>query len=579
MNMRHFWKKTSEFFVDIPKFHKEYPKIRGWPQAAEKYKCQDLLSISHKCATNINGHRIYLESDRYKIDDVVQKRIGVPILPERAGWYLKQRDDGRRNVDHNPWQIDTLCDDLKDISPIYNPQVFHSFSNSPCPLKLTLNQANTHVAIGFCDLRQLTVCEIDTDSVHKPIHIVAIDMSAYAIAKSMVIFQMLKNHSIACQSILEVWYSATWTQLTAKDFNTGVNAALKEMNADCQNQMYDQNHSDTTAKSTQTKFKKNYQSTKKRAAQVGDYLRHWQKSQGKNVAISSAREKWLESQNVGKTTHFNIASLKSVDNIFDMCDYKLTGDILARRNTKPSYGNVTMFDSDNISGSEIQRTQEESVFEVLRYNKQFSNEWQQCDQKLTQTVKSILLKDIKRLKKLVQNKIIEIEFIHGNVVPENKKLIDVIVSKQPTSINWSNCIDYMNKRQFHQIAQQIGVKNCVHHAYSMNWVQFTFGTFVFDYKDSNERKAIINDALKDIQNQWKCNGMYDIMRWTPVDNAVNYGSYSLATDEFYRWANYFRCWSDANINFINFDVIEYSPLLRTSLSIGFAWKYNDTFTE
>ena len=51
-----------------------------------------------------------------------------------------------------------------------------------------------------------------------PVRFIGVDMSIYSIAKSIVIYEMLKDKQISSESVLEVWYSATWTSQTNKDF-------------------------------------------------------------------------------------------------------------------------------------------------------------------------------------------------------------------------------------------------------------------------------------------------------------------------------------------------------------------------
>ena len=65
-----------------------------------------------------------------------------------------------------------------------------------------------------------------------------------------------------------------------------------------------------------------------------------------------------------------IASLEKLENIFDMCEFIITGDILPRKNTSSVFGNVTMF--DNYNSNQIKKSKCENIFHILALDEKFS---------------------------------------------------------------------------------------------------------------------------------------------------------------------------------------------------------------
>merc|ERR1712087_18430 len=103
--------------------------------------------------------------------------------------------------------------------------MFHSFSNT-ADRAVIIYSGQLHIAVGFCDLGLLTKCTIG-QSKSGPVRFLAIDMSAYSVAKSYVIAEMLKNPKISSESVLEVWYSSTWTAPTKSDFQSTLETIIK----------------------------------------------------------------------------------------------------------------------------------------------------------------------------------------------------------------------------------------------------------------------------------------------------------------------------------------------------------------
>lgn len=527
----------SQYTLKLPKFHELYATRRGWPKYSDSKLCQQLLAHAYETACAIKFHEMNLSREEFILTgpDLLKRLSGYS--PERIQWYTSSQ----------PGAIDTSVDldpEMIKHRP-YDDNMFHSFSNSPDQL-IKLFSGTTHIGVGFCDLRLLAVSTIH-QHVNGPVRFVGVEMSAYSVAKAYVIYEMLKHSDIIKEeSILEVWYSSTWTNGTSDDFIKGVEMVL----------------------ATIVKNKEN--------EEVIEYLTYWKQTQGKSVSVKQGRRGWLNARAKSKSMS-EVACFEKVDNILDMCHYVLTGEILAR-NENAVAGNVTMFDNSPLC---TKKAQNESVYHILEYNRRFTSMFETNRGNISKCIKNLLLQDITNLKSMVLNNRITIELIHGKVVPTNKKLIKKLSSMHPYSVSWSNCIDYIPKPQFHKMAKQIGNLDCVHFAYSMNWVMEVFGSMIIDYAGPqlvDVRKQLLDLAKQSIEMMWKLNGMIDIFRFPPITNAINFGTYPLVTQYGRVWYQHFvskkmvggyaKPCQDA------FRPLTYSPLNRANTVIDFAWTYD-----
>src|ERR1044072_2022894 len=91
-----------------------------------------------------------------------------------------------------------------------------SFSNMP-KQALVLDQGKVHVAVGFVDLDFLLRAQIvqNENSANQPNKFVGYEGSVYAVAKTNVIKEMMMGKA-PIRSIIEVWFSTTWTMETLK---------------------------------------------------------------------------------------------------------------------------------------------------------------------------------------------------------------------------------------------------------------------------------------------------------------------------------------------------------------------------
>eukprot|EP01126_Amoeba_proteus_P057134 TRINITY_DN7249_c0_g3_i2.p1 TRINITY_DN7249_c0_g3~~TRINITY_DN7249_c0_g3_i2.p1 ORF type:complete len:726 (+),score=118.74 TRINITY_DN7249_c0_g3_i2:115-2292(+) len=272
----------------IPPFHQTFPHQFGWPIGVDGKAGYKKLNNFWENFCSIKHMKHYYLSKHWKpsTTDLI-KRMGA-----NWEWYC---DPSRKFGD-----VCEIPGELKYVGEI----LFHSFSNTP-DFPQILHFGTTHIAVGFCDLGMLltsvlTVHESNPNSVlKKPCVFVGVDMSAYAVAKFLVVNSMMKNGA-STESIIEVWFSSTWTPGTYTEFMKALDTCRK--------------------KNTEKNVKL--------------FLDYWKTSC--MVPLQIAREKWLESSNV------EIVNMKREKDIFATCNYFLTGDVLCRSEL-PECGNTTMF--------------------------------------------------------------------------------------------------------------------------------------------------------------------------------------------------------------------------------------------
>ena len=134
---------------------------------------------------------------------------------KKLEWYFGERGKST-NIFH-----------ARDVEP-YESKVRYSFSDQ-CYRKEDLKCGTTHVAVGFIDLGILLSANLHdppSDSHVGPLRFIGVEKSPYAVAKSLVLWEMMKNipagkensqkidYLPAIRSILQVWFSATWDHPT-----------------------------------------------------------------------------------------------------------------------------------------------------------------------------------------------------------------------------------------------------------------------------------------------------------------------------------------------------------------------------
>eukprot|EP01083_Nonionella_stella_P292291 994171_1 len=527
----------SQFMDDhMPKFHQLFVKKRKYPRGCDVRKCNEMLRSAYEHGRTLKMHEFALfteEGDESLHGPMnLVKRLGSGDEASVRWYFTAEIGD----VDAHYFDLIIYVGYAKDK--------FMSFSNTP-ESRLIVYKDEVHIAIGFCDLALFPRCTIKSDKPHKngPVRFVCIDQSVYAVAKSYVIYEMLKNEAISNESVLEVWYSATWTAPTKHDFQKTVQFILK------------------TQKSLND-------------GDVLKYIKHWYHSQA--VDIKTARKLWMDSMTDMSAMY--IPSLAELTDMFDYIEYLVSGDVIIRNNPQPVCGNITMF--NNVTQCP-KKAQNESIYHVIDIDQAFGKIWKET-KSFKQAAQLTLLNKVKRLKDMMMNHDIVIEFIHDMVSSDNLELIQRLKALKPYSVSWSNCIDYIHPMEFHKIAKQIGNKDCVHFAYTMNYQYSIKGCNIIDYFSVEARKQLFKLSKEAIRNIWEQAQIAELFRFPPTDHPINVGSVSCNYGMVKKWIHWFL--SERNTNsYVGYNEdsvlpISYNPVQRTSMVAHFCWTYDPELT-
>ena len=123
----------------------------------------------------------------------------------------------------------------------YGTELFSNFSNFP-GRKDIFTWGTTHVAVGFNDLivllksrlagqsqDTLAAADAGTSASGANFRFVGIDVSAYSVAKTKIIWNMLMDKSVPIFAIIEVWFSSTWTREALEYFHIAVRNVVAEL--------------------------------------------------------------------------------------------------------------------------------------------------------------------------------------------------------------------------------------------------------------------------------------------------------------------------------------------------------------
>ena len=175
----------------------------------------------------------------------------------------------------------------------YSTSVFHSFSNA-ITRKEILTFGTTHVAMGFVDLNVLRDAIFNGEfSASGPLKWVGYEICPFAIAKTMVIIELLKHPSITPKAIAQIWYSATWADSVWNLFRTAAETLYRQEMSPSDN------------------------------SEVMALLENW--SSSTKVSLEVARSEWLRSIDVLSIA--DVSCLVQKEDRIAFLKYIITGDL------------------------------------------------------------------------------------------------------------------------------------------------------------------------------------------------------------------------------------------------------------
>ena len=518
----------------MPNFWMELKK-EGYPHGIVKQWADQYLRTAFEQAhglPHLMEMRIKMGNYEASPKDWI-KRIGIPDK-DKLDWFLNQP---RRRGDIFP-RDNTIS--------AYSPFIRHSFSNQAYR-KEVLHKGTTHVAVGFVDLGVLFAATLQGPPSPRyqgqSLHFLGIDMSSYAVAKSLVIWEMLQQTPVGsndgqrhCRAIAQAWFSATWSDGTEKV----VKAAIDRLHKKPPNNFPDD-------------------------VQVACILNHWKGAS--STSLKNARQQWSSHTSCARSS---IGYLERKIDRVAMAKYELSGDFALEG--PPVSGNMLMFDCPE--GTEPPAS-DETVFSAL--------DWKDVADLLTprktilQAAEEFALNNVSKVANWARNDLVTVSLVCAKV--EDK--VDLITGARPWTMSWSNVLDYMSPSEFHRLARRCSVHgDTIHFGYSMNWVIDVFGTNIIDFQGQppQARKEIVDVSNENVERSYKMLGWDRYLRLPPPCNPINTTSnYCLEMIHYKDWAKHFFNFGrrDGPCSVAHVEHTVGSPLSPTGGStVAFTWTYH-----
>jgi hypothetical protein len=370
-------------------------------------------------------------------------------------------------------------------------------------------------------------------------------MSSYAVAKSLVIWEMLKDtptnaidHDRHCQAIMQAWYSATWREGT----EVGVKAALSRI----------------LQASTQKTFDPN----------VAGILEHWSRS--RDMSLKEARLQWSNHASCDST---GISHMQRKQDRIAIARYELTGDFGVENSAR--IGNILMFNCPDGTPPLHPGESVFSAFDLKELAPLLSP-----SKTILQAAEEYALAHVSKLDDWVRDSLVTADFICAKV----EDMVEKIAVKRPWTMSWSNVLDFIDHDDFHRLARACSRHgDTIHFGYSMNWVVDAFGACVIDYQGRDQECTRARSDIVDLANT-NAHFLYKTLDWDkylglpPPCNPLNTtGHHCLELNVYRAWADYFFAigQQDGPCNMAYLEKILGSPLSNTGGStIAFTWTYD-----
>ncbi|KAL2919888.1 hypothetical protein HK105_200805 [Polyrhizophydium stewartii] len=377
----------------------------------------------------------------------------------------------------------------------YDAERFSSFGRAPCHYHRLFFGAR-HVAVEFGDLGELLARDLQPgEKPNGPLHWTGIDRSPYNVAKALVVAEMIQMQAVS-DAILQVWYSAAWSQRTHSSFQAALGNVL--------------------ARNDQPES-------------VAAILQHWL---GREVPLSQARDEWLESM----TPEYwaTIADLADEADRVAFASYVLTGEVL-----KATLGSTVMFANPSAVGV---RERDECFLRAIDPAALWNCRRNGAPDVITAAA-AILYHRITKLKEEVESGAVRISVRLGHVSPTEAGSVALVRGFEPSDISWGNLIDYHMPSDFHLLAQQCAEGNAsmVHFVYPRTWARDVIGTFARDYIGvrRDARLSMLRSGKHTVSNVYARRHISDYIISPPIRDAHTLIDYFLHTTYQKNWAEAF----------------------------------------
>ena len=392
----------------------------GWPVGLDSRAARAYLDLSfHQCQSLPYGMEMVFGQDDYEPSPGwLMMRLNDPS-PFSLMWYMTS-------------EVGDVCPEEPVVGCMYPSIVRHNFADMPYRNE-SFHAGKTHVAVGFVDLGFLLPIDLKC-SEDGPLRFVGYDPSAFAVAKTLVVWEMLTQKNgdggDISRCVMQVWFSSTWDQFTYEEFKSATSRLV------------------------------NGRGFGQRDTGIKKLLRYWATT-SRPVPIIEARKQWMALHMPGDSL---IAHLVLRRDRIAMTRYELTGDFGLAGD--PFCGSITMFDCPDGTPPSVSG---ESVFAALDPDPIIKDNLVS----IVASAENYVLSGITRMREWAQSGKLTVE-LHCKAVDHSVKEIAAL---RPSTMSWSNLMDYFNSTMFHVIARGCSTNGgTVHFGYSMNWISRVKGT-------------------------------------------------------------------------------------------------------
>ncbi|CAE7217762.1 unc45b, partial [Symbiodinium microadriaticum] len=525
---------------EVPSFHLDFPKQFGWPVAVDVARAAKLLEVTYSIATTspwMMNHAIKTGDFKFEFEDW-QKRFHFGGLGlERMKLVFQE---GRQ---FRPGDVIDMEFCRQDFKMQYDTRIRNSFANS-LNRKEIMQQGTVHVAVGFNDLGTLLTGDFRPSPQHDhgPLRFIGYEMNAFNVAKTRIIERLLKDPQVPLTIPLQIWFSSAWTSLAEEAFRRAAGAAM--------------------ACSTQADV------------EVQAYFSHWVSAAP--VPLSEARALWLDYHEDGRDWSA-IASMARHKDRMALCDYYVTGDVLGGE--IPNTGSLAMW---SVPPGSPPLQKGESAFNAVSLEDLLTEVGSETGSNIKVAMEALLLRRLQRLRGLLQRGEVQIELHVGLLSLDNKALLSQIAELHPWTMSWSNVLDHMHLRDFHDMARACSIHgDTIHYGYSMNWITGVWGTCIMDFPEEMRGELIdLSDKGLIEAGHLSFEGLPRsemLLVLPPHDTPLNYTGFVLSLSHGSKWADYF-CSPALGMPVPQLGQASplslFCPLHQVSTSLSLTWSYD-----
>lgn len=510
-------------FSHISKFHEALNKskcsIAEFKVAELAYEAQLMMLLTCQMEIMVNKDIQYHSNQGY-----LRQRCG--IVSKEAIEFLTSSKPG------DIWNSAPIPKKVPLIEP---------FSVRADADQCAFDSGHNYVLINFVDCNVLLNGQLRRKD-NGPIKIFGFDTSCYNVAKTSVVFTMMKLGAPA-YSVAQVWFSSCWSKETLSHFKKAIEH-LKISQAQEENE----------AVHHKVKF----------------MISHWADTEPQ-LPVSEGMKQWSSLFNHLSSAYDTCASLKREEDQVYMTKYILNGKLFDDSNHCAS---MTLF---NLPDMLEPMKQGHLCHYALKMDQVISKN---NSAPLKSLVEEYLVSQIQVLKQwLSSNQLqVQVQYIEEECISASSaasaSFCEQVKKLNPWVITWSNIADYMPLLEFHKLARACSTVDTVHAASSSNWSRIVFGTDISDLPAAS-RHQMISAAMNMLTTlnilKMTCGNLLHSKISTHYRNILQW---TMCNNQRHKYVSHFFEGEIENPRQVNYTLAGYSVFLDNPSTLFMTWSYN-----